>query len=52
MRLLRSTIMCTSPGTLSRCHLSVAVTTQSGNRPTIERTLSRVALPSGKRKTS
>ena len=31
---------------------SMTVVAQSGSRPTIERTLSRVALPSGRRRTS
>ena len=39
-------------GTRSRCHVSMTVVAHSGSSPTIERTLSRVALPSGRRSTS
>ena len=47
--LLNRAVAC---GTRSRCHGSITVVAQSGSSPTIERTLSRVALPSGRRSTS
>ena len=52
MRRNRSVRICTVRGALSRCQGSMTVVAQIGNRPTMERTLSRVALPSGKRSTS
>ena len=39
-------------GTRSRCHASITVVAHRGSRPTIERTLSRLALPSGSRSRS
>src|SRR5271165_979106 len=39
-------------GICSRCQGSTTVVAQTGSRPTMERTLSRVALPSGSRRTS
>ena len=52
MRRNRSSRICTARGASSRCQGSMTVVAQSGNKPTMERTLSRVALPSGKRRTS
>ena len=48
----RSVITSVTCGTSSRCHGSMTVVAQRGNKPTMERTLSRVALPSGRRRTS
>ena len=48
----RSHACATVLGTRSRCHGSTTVVAQSGSSPTIDRTLSRVALPSGSRSTS
>ena len=39
-------------GTRSRCQGSTTVVAHSGSSPTSERTLSRVADPSGRRRTS
>ena len=44
---------CTWPGARARAAIvSITVVAHRGSSPTIERTLSRVALPSGSRSTS
>ena len=52
IRRRRSCIAAIARGTRSRCHFSITVVAHSGSSPTIERTLSRVALPSGSRSRS
>ena len=49
MRCQRSFKIAITLGTFSRCHGSKTLVAQSGNRPTMDRTLSRVAQPSGRR---
>jgi hypothetical protein len=44
--------MLTIFGARSRCHGSITVVAHKGSNPTMERTLSRLALPSGSRSTS
>ncbi len=47
MRRRRSWNIAVTPGTLSRCQGSMTVVAQSGSKPTMERTLRRVALTIG-----
>src|SRR5208337_4881439 len=52
IRRMRFMIHSSARGMRSRCHASITVVAHRGRSPTIERTLSRVAMPSGSRSKS